>query len=101
MGSAIVWLVNILVSIMTWFIIAQAILSWLVAFNIVNTRSGIVYSIARFLDTVTAPLLEPARRVIPNLGGIDISPIVVLLALRFAQIIFNNTAAGPLIATLG
>ena len=57
--------------------------------------------LSRFLDAVTAPLLEPFRRIIPTLGGIDVSPIVVLLLLNFARILFNNMAAGPLIALLG
>lgn len=101
MGYAIVWIVNALVGLMIWFIIAQAILSWLVAFNVLSPRGRLVYSIARFLDAVTAPLLEPFRRIIPTLGGIDVSPIVVLLALQFARAMFNRYAAGELIALLG
>ena len=76
MGYALVWLINTIISLMIWFIIAQAILSWLVAFDVVNYRNRFVYSVGTFLDRVTAPLLEPFRRIIPNLGGIDISPIV-------------------------
>jgi len=57
--------------------------------------------VAVFLDAVTRPLMEPFRRIIPPLGGIDISPIVVLLLLNFARILFNNSAAGPIIAILG
>ncbi len=100
MGEAIVWLVNAIITLMTWFIIASAILSWLIAFDVINTRNRFVGQLAMFLDRVTAPLLEPFRRIIPSIGGIDISPIVVLLLLRFVQIAFNNMAAPHLIYLL-
>jgi Predicted integral membrane protein len=101
MGVALVWLVNAVISLMIWFIIAQAILSWLVAFDVINYRNRFVYSVGSFLDQVTRPLLEPFRRIIPNLGGIDISPIVVILLLNFVRILFMNTAAPALYAMLG
>ena len=101
MGMAIVWLINAIISLMTWFIIGSAILSWLFAFDVINHRNRFVSQIAQFLDAVTRPLMEPFRRIIPPLGGIDISPIVVLLLLNFARIAFNNMAAGPLIQLLG
>ena len=101
MGMAIVWLINAIISLMTWFIIGSAILSWLFAFDVINHRNRFVSQIAQFLDAVTRPLMEPFRRIIPPLGGIDISPIVVLLLLNFARIAFNNMAAGPLIQILG
>lgn len=92
MGEAVVWLINQIINLMVIFIIVQAVASWLVAFNVVNPRNQLVYSILRFLDAVTSPLLEPFRRIIPTLGGVDVSPIVVLLLLRFAQIAFNSAA---------
>ena len=101
MGFAIVWLINAVISLMIWFIIASAILSWLFAFDVINHRNRFVNQIAAFLDAITRPLLEPFRRIIPPLGGIDISPIVVLLLLQFVRILFNNSAAGPLIELLG
>ena len=79
MGYAIVWLVNTILSIMTWSIILSAIISWLFAFDVINRRNRFVNQLADFLDRLTAPLLEPFRRIIPPLGGMDISPIVVLL----------------------
>jgi YggT family protein len=96
MGEAIVWLVNAVIQLMIWFIIASAILSWLFAFDVINHRNRFVSQLAGFLDGVTRPLLEPFRRIIPTLGGIDVSPIVVLLLLNFARILFNNTA-GPVL----
>lgn len=101
MGYALVWLINTVISLMIWFIIAQAILSWLVAFDVVNYRNRFVYSVGAFLDRITSPLLEPFRRMIPSLGGIDISPIVVILLLQFATVLFNRSAAPALIAMLG
>ncbi|MGQ3042268.1 MAG: YggT family protein [Brevundimonas aurantiaca] len=101
MGTALVWLVNTVIGLMVWFIIIQAILSWLFAFDVINHRNRFVSQIADFLDRITAPILEPFRRVIPPLGGIDISPIVVLLLLQFVRILFNASAAPVLIGMLG
>jgi YggT family protein len=101
MGYAIVWLVNTILSILTWSIILSAIISWLFAFDVINRRNRFVNQVADFLDRITAPLLEPFRRIIPPLGGIDISPIVVLLLIHFARILFNRMSAPYLIATLG
>lgn len=100
MGVAIVWLVNAVISLMVWSIIATAILSWLFAFDVINHRNRFVNQLSNFLDAITRPLLEPFRRIIPNLGGIDVSPIVVLLLLNFARIMFNRMAA-PYILMLG
>jgi YggT family protein len=69
----------------TYLIIASAILSWLVAFNVVNTRNEVVRSIWNFLDAVTEPVLRPIRRILPNLGGIDISPVILILLIIFIQ----------------
>lgn len=93
MGGAIVWLVNAVISLMIWAIIGTAILSWLFAFDVINHRNRFVNQLSNFLDALTRPLLEPFRRMIPNLGGIDVSPIVVLLLLNFARILFNRMAA--------
>lgn len=101
MGYAIVWLVDNVIGLMILFIIASAILSWLFAFDVINHRNRFVNQLANFLDAVTRPLLEPFRRIIPSLGGIDVSPIVVLLLLNFARIIFDRMAAPTLIALLG
>ncbi|MBA3048540.1 MAG: YggT family protein [Alphaproteobacteria bacterium] len=101
MGYAIVWLVNTILSILTWSIILSAIISWLFAFDVINRRNRFVNQLADFLDRITAPLLEPFRRIIPSLGGIDISPIVVLLLINFARILFNRMSAPYLIAILG
>ena len=66
-----------------WVIIASAIVSWLIAFNVVNTQNRFVYSVADMLYRVTEPALRPIRSVLPNLGGIDISPVILILILMF------------------
>lgn len=74
-----------LLQLLIFAIIASAILSWLVAFNVINLRNQFVYGVARFLDAVTQPILRPVQRIIPSLGGVDISPIIVILVLSAAQ----------------
>lgn len=101
MGYAIVWLVGTILSLMTWAIILSAIISWLFAFDVINRRNRFVNQLADFLDRITAPLLEPFRRIIPPLGGIDISPIVVLLLIHFVRILFMRLTAPVLIQMLG
>jgi len=66
-----------------WVIIASAILSWLIAFNVVNTSNRFVYSLADMLYRITEPALRPIRSILPNLGGIDISPVILILFLLF------------------
>ena len=68
-----------------WVIIAGAILSWLIAFNVVNTSNRFVYSVADMLYRVTEPALRPIRSILPNLGGIDISPVILILFLLFIR----------------
>jgi YggT family protein len=76
-------LVHTVISLYIWLLIAQAILSWLVAFGIVNRHNRVVATIGDFLWRITEPLLRPIRRVLPDLGGIDISPVVLILLLWF------------------
>ncbi|MBK1970366.1 YggT family protein [Brevundimonas sp. 3P9-tot-E] len=101
MGFALVWLVNAVVTLMIWCIIASAILSWLFAFDVINRRNRFVGQVAYVLDTVTRPILGPLQRVVPSLGGIDITPIIALLALQFLSVLFNRTVAPMLIMSLG
>ncbi|MEZ5828334.1 MAG: YggT family protein [Hyphomicrobiales bacterium] len=73
----------LIIDLYIWVIIAGAILSWLIAFNVVNTSNRFVYTIADMLYRVTEPALRPIRSIIPNLGGIDISPVILILVLLF------------------
>jgi YggT family protein len=78
-------IVLIILDLYWWIIIASAIFSWLYAFNVVNMNNQFVASISNFLYQATEPLLKPIRRVMPNLGTIDLSPIVLLLGIIFLQ----------------
>ena len=79
------WLVDTIITIYIWLLIASAVLSWLIAFNVVNTRNPIVNSVGEFLYRVTEPLLRPIRNLMPNLGGIDVSPVILILIILFLQ----------------
>ena len=68
-----------------WIIIISAIMSWLLAFNVINPRNEVVGTIGRAVHALTEPALRPIRRVLPNMGGIDLSPIVLLLGIYFLQ----------------
>ena len=76
-----------------WILIATAILSWLVAFNVVNTRNQFVYQVGHVLYRLTEPALRPIRRFVPNFGGIDISYIVLWLLVTLARILLANFQA--------
>ncbi|OYW29472.1 MAG: hypothetical protein B7Z44_04575 [Caulobacter sp. 12-67-6] len=73
------FIVSALLSLLWWAIIISAVMSWLVAFDVINLRNRAVYQISTFLDRVTGPVLRPFQRIIPPLGGVDISAIIVLL----------------------
>jgi YggT family protein len=75
----------LVIDLYIWIVIAAAILSWLVAFNVVNTNNRVVLVIGDMLYRVTEPALRPIRNILPNLGGIDISPIILLLIIFFVQ----------------
>ena len=78
-------LVSNLISLYIWVLIISAVMSWLIAFKVVNTSNRFVYTVADFLYRVTEPALRPLRRILPNLGGIDISPIILILLLWFER----------------
>ena len=75
----------LVIDLYIWVVIASAILSWLIAFNVVNTSNQVVRSIAEMLYRVTEPALRPIRSVLPSLGGIDISPVILILFLLFIR----------------
>ena len=83
--NSILFLADTLITLYIWVLIIQVILSWLVAFQVVNTRNRFVYMVGDFLFRITEPALRPIRKVLPNLGGIDISPLVVILGLYFVR----------------
>lgn len=77
--------IDMALNLYTWIIIASAVLSWLFAFNVINSSNRFVYSIGEFLYKVTEPVLRPIRNILPDLGGIDISPVIVLFAIYFIR----------------
>ncbi|MCB1833656.1 MAG: YggT family protein [Geminicoccaceae bacterium] len=82
---ALCQLVDTVISIYIWLLIASVVLTWLVAFNVVNTGNRIVYQIGEFLHRITEPALRPIRNFLPSMGGLDISPVVLILGLHFLQ----------------
>ena len=77
--------VMLALNLYVWILIASAVLSWLIAFNVVNTRNQFVSTVWDALYRVTEPVLRPIRERLPNLGGLDISPIILLLIIYFIQ----------------
>ena len=89
MNNPILWLVDTVIRLYIWVVIAMAIVSWLIAFQVINTRNQFVRQAAEFLYRVTEPALRPIRSILPNLGGIDISPVILIIGLLFLeQVIF-------------
>ena len=85
MALALIQTLAILLNVAWWIIIVQAILSWLIAFNVINTSNDIVRSIWIALDKLTEPLYRPIRRIMPDLGALDLSPMVVLIIIIILQ----------------
>jgi YggT family protein len=81
----LIWLIYSVIDMYIWVIIIGVIISWLIAFNVVNTQNRFVYMVADLTHRLTEPTLRPIRRYVPNLGGIDISPVLLILLLYFAQ----------------
>ena len=79
--------ISLLLTLYIYLLVAAAVMSWLVAFNVVNPRNQFVSMVGEFLYRVTEPVLRPIRNVMPNLGGIDISPIIVIIIIWFIQLV--------------
>lgn len=79
------FILNGLLTLLIYAIIINAILSWLVAFDVINLRNQFVYNVAKFLDAVTRPILAPFQKIIPPLGSVDISPIIAILVISGVQ----------------
>jgi YggT family protein len=81
----LIQIVDILLTVLWWFIVAQAVMSWLFAFNVINTQSEIVSQIWTVLDRITEPLYRPFRRFMPDFGGLDLTPMLVLILIIIIQ----------------
>ena len=85
MVNPFVWLVITVIDLYIWIVIIGVVLSWLVAFNVVNSSNRLIYMIGDFTHRFTNPVLNRIRRYIPNIGGMDISPVLLLICLIFLQ----------------
>jgi len=81
--ATIAQLIDALLGIVIWVVLAQVIVSWLIAFGVLNTRNHLAYSLVDILDRLTRPVLRPIRRIIPPIGGLDLSPLVLLLLIEY------------------
>jgi YggT family protein len=90
---ALVDIVNLLLTILTWVIIIQVVLSWLLAFNVLNVHSGGVRNFIVALDRMTAPLYRPIRRILPDFGGLDFSPLVILILIQVIKKLLAGVVA--------
>ena len=82
---SLLWLIDTVISLYIWVVVIGVVLSWLVHFRVVNTTNPFVYRVGEFVYRITEPALRPIRNVLPNMGGIDISAIVLIVALLFAR----------------
>ena len=82
---AVTQLIGSVIQLYIWIVIVQVVLSWLVAFNVVNTRNRVIYMVGDVLYRLTEPVLAPIRRFLPSFGGIDLSPVVLILLLVFLK----------------
>ncbi|HEX6376766.1 MAG TPA: YggT family protein [Allosphingosinicella sp.] len=89
---ALIDVLIILLKVVWWIIVVQLILSWLVAFNVINTYNAYVGGLLRGLDRVTEPVYRPIRRILPDFGGLDFSPMVVLLVLWILSQVLHDVA---------
>ena len=89
---------DLLLRVAMYIIIAQAILSWLVAFNVINTYNDFVRSFLGALDRITAPLYRPIRKILPDFGGLDFSPMVVLLLIYVLRILLAGVVSDAMMA---
>ncbi len=78
-------LVDIILELYVWLLVIWVVISWLVTFDVINTRNRFVYLVTDFLYRITEPVLRPIRRVVPNLGGMDISPVILILGIWLAR----------------
>jgi YggT family protein len=78
-------IILLILQIYIWLLIAAAVLSWLIAFNVVNTRNQVVSTVGEFLYRITEPVLRPIRAMLPNLGGLDVSPVILILLILLIE----------------
>jgi len=92
MVYALIDIADLLLSVLMWIIIIQVVLSWLFAFNVLNAGSGGVRAFVLALDRITAPIYRPIRSLLPDFGGIDFSPLVVLILIQVLKKLLDGVA---------
>jgi YggT family protein len=97
MQYAVVNLLLTIIDLYWWVVIAMAVMSWLIAFDVVNSRSHAVYSLWNALNALTEPVLRPIRSFLPTFGGLDISPVILLLLLSFLKDLISRSVMGGLV----
>ena len=90
MVFAILQVLNFILSIVWWIFLVMIIMSWLISFNVINTRNQFVATIWRVVNQITEPILKPIRRVVPSVGGLDLSPLIVFIIIIFLQALIQN-----------
>jgi YggT family protein len=88
--NPVIWLVDTVLGLYTFVIIAAVVASWLIAFGVLNTSNQVVRQIVQVLDALTEPLFRQVRKVIPPIGGLDLSPIIVLIGIQFLGYVIDN-----------
>ncbi len=94
----ILQILDLLLGVLRWIIIIQAILSWLVAFNVINTYNDFVRQVLFALDKITEPIYRPIRRIMPDFGALDLSPLVALLLIIIVQMVLRHGIAQAVLA---
>jgi YggT family protein len=89
---AILQTLNFILQIVWWVFLLMIIMSWLISFNVINTRNQFVAGLWRVLNQITEPILRPIRRVVPPVGGLDLSPLIVFIIIFFLQSLIGNYA---------
>ena len=92
MIAALLSTLSLILSLVWWVFLVMIIMSWLISFNVINTRNQLVAGLWRALNQITEPILRPIRRVIPPMGGLDLSPIIVFIIIFFLQQLIANFA---------
>lgn len=94
MTFAILQTLSFILNIVWWIFLIMIIMSWLISFNVINTRNQFVNSVWRVLNQITEPILKPIRRIIPPVGGLDLSPLIVFVIIFFLQNLIASLAVG-------
>ena len=97
---AILQTLNFILNIVWWIFLIMIIMSWLISFNVINTRNQFVASVWRVLNQNTEPILKPIRRIVPPVGGLDLSPLIVFVIIFFLQNLIGYYAARAAVGAL-